>query len=83
MKELNMKSSLSWSWICTAVLLTLLSTFTEGTQDVIQAEVPPRTSYTGTSCRQTIFNHNFASSYGIPYVGASVNSPSIRPICRT
>ncbi|KAF8861409.1 hypothetical protein BDZ45DRAFT_268102 [Acephala macrosclerotiorum] len=37
--------------------------------EVIQAQVPPRTSFSGAACKQTIFEHSFASSYGVPYVG--------------
>ncbi|RDW66978.1 hypothetical protein BP5796_09727 [Coleophoma crateriformis] len=37
--------------------------------EVVQAQVPPRTSYANPACKQTVFNHVFASSYGIPYVG--------------
>lgn len=40
-----------------------------GTLEVVQAQVPPRLNYNNPSCTQTIFNHLFASSYGIPYVG--------------
>jgi hypothetical protein len=37
--------------------------------EVVQAQVPARSSYANPSCTQTIFNHVFANSYGIPYVG--------------
>lgn len=37
--------------------------------EVVQAQVPSRSSYANPSCRQTLFNHVFANSYGIPYVG--------------
>jgi hypothetical protein len=40
-----------------------------GALEVIQAQVPPRSSYLDPSCTQTIFNHVFANSYGVPYVG--------------
>lgn len=40
-----------------------------GAVEVIQAQVPPRSSYDNPSCTRTIFNHVFAASYGQPYVG--------------
>jgi hypothetical protein len=40
-----------------------------GSLEVVQAQIPPRQSYANPSCTQTIFNHVFTSSYGIPYVG--------------
>jgi hypothetical protein len=43
--------------------------------EVIQAQVPPRKSFDGASCKQTIVKHVFANSYGAPYVGElSTNS---------
>jgi hypothetical protein len=41
--------------------------------EVIQAQVPPRTSFNGSSCKQTIVEHTFANSYGVPYVGKFFN----------
>ena len=41
--------------------------------EIVQAQVPPRSNYDNPSCAQTIFNHVFASSYGIPYVGKKSN----------
>ncbi|KAL3417180.1 peptide-n4-(n-acetyl-beta-glucosaminyl)asparagine amidase a [Phlyctema vagabunda] len=40
-----------------------------GVLEVVQAQVPPRTSYAKPACKQVVFNHNFANSYGVPYVG--------------
>lgn len=42
--------------------------------EVVQAETPARTSYADPSCQQVIFEHEFASSYGIPYVGMFENT---------
>ena len=47
-----------------------------GTLEVVQAQVPPRSSYANSSCSQTIFNHVFANSYGIPYVGKNPRIPA-------
>ena len=47
-----------------------------GSLEVVQAQVPPRSSFANPSCSQIIFNHIFASSYGIPYVGE--NSRNLR-----
>lgn len=69
--------------ISIAVLASLLSTATafpaadavkretvsSGAFEVVQAQVPPRSNYNNPACQQEIFNYNFASSYGIPYVG--------------
>ncbi|KAG9237148.1 peptide N-acetyl-beta-D-glucosaminyl asparaginase amidase A-domain-containing protein [Amylocarpus encephaloides] len=38
--------------------------------DVIQVEAPLRASYGGASCKQTIVQHEFAASYGTPYIGS-------------
>lgn len=37
--------------------------------EVIQAATPPRRSFDGYSCKQTLLEHDFANSYGAPYVG--------------
>lgn len=37
--------------------------------DVFQVEAPLRESYEGAACKQVILQHNFAASYGSPYVG--------------
>lgn len=37
--------------------------------EVVQAQVPLRKSYEDAACQQTIVQHIFASSYGVPYVG--------------
>lgn len=37
--------------------------------DVFQVQAPLRASYEGESCQQVIVQHNFAASYGTPYVG--------------
>lgn len=46
-----------------------------GAIEVVQAQVPPRQNYDNPSCSQTIFNHVFSDSYGIPYVGRHLKSP--------
>ncbi|KAI3393296.1 hypothetical protein diail_4478 [Diaporthe ilicicola] len=46
-----------------------LDTTADGALEVVQAATPPRSSYDGYSCKQTIVEHDFASSYGKPYVG--------------
>jgi len=45
--------------------------------EVIQAQVPPRASFEDPVCQQVIFQHTFANSYGIPYVG-KVNPPFLK-----
>lgn len=54
-----------------SVLASLVSLVGVGdaAAEVIQAQVPPRTSYEGAACRQTVLRHEFKSSYGVPYVG--------------
>lgn len=37
--------------------------------DVFQVEAPLRASYEGASCQQVVIQHEFAASYGTPYVG--------------
>jgi hypothetical protein len=37
--------------------------------DAFQIQAPLRKSYDGVSCQQIIVQHNFAASYGTPYVG--------------
>ena len=37
--------------------------------DVFQVQAPLRASYEGASCQQVIVQHNFAGSYGTPFVG--------------
>ncbi|KAK2609472.1 hypothetical protein N8I77_002969 [Diaporthe amygdali] len=43
-------------------------TVTDGTLEVVQAATPPRSSFDGYNCKQTIIEHDFANSYGKPYV---------------
>ncbi|KAH9219736.1 peptide N-acetyl-beta-D-glucosaminyl asparaginase amidase A-domain-containing protein [Leptodontidium sp. 2 PMI_412] len=52
-----------------AIWGTSPSVTVQATSEVVQAQVPPRTSYEEAICKQTIFQHSFASSYGVPYVG--------------
>jgi len=40
-----------------------------GLLEVIQVETPPRTSFANPSCSQVLFEHEFANSDGVPYVG--------------
>ncbi|KUJ19264.1 uncharacterized protein LY89DRAFT_706092 [Mollisia scopiformis] len=51
------------------LLLILFSQVSRASLDVVQAQVPLRTSFAGTACKQTIFKHSFANSYGVPCVG--------------
>jgi hypothetical protein len=52
------------------LLLALCSQLTYAPAlEAVQAQVPPRTSFAGAACKQTIFEHSFASSYGVLYVG--------------
>lgn len=37
--------------------------------EVFQAATPPRTSFDGYSCKQTLVEYDFANSYGTPFVG--------------
>lgn len=37
--------------------------------EVFQVEAPLRTSYDGATCSQVILQHDFAASYGTPFVG--------------
>lgn len=37
--------------------------------DVFQIQAPLRKSYEGASCQQVVVQHNFAASYGTPYIG--------------
>lgn len=41
-----------------------------GLLDVFQVQAPLRTSYEGAACQQIIVQHEFAASYGTPFVGA-------------
>ena len=42
--------------------------------DVFQVEAPLRASYEGASCKQVVIQHEFANSYGTPYVGRHLRS---------
>lgn len=37
--------------------------------DVVQASTPPRKSFEGYSCKQTLVEHDFVNSYGAPFIG--------------
>lgn len=37
--------------------------------DVVQAATPPRQSFVGYSCKQTLLQHDFVNSYGTPFIG--------------
>lgn len=41
--------------------------------NVFQVEAPLRASYEGASCQQVVIQHEFAASYGAPYVGKYTN----------
>ncbi|KAI1428444.1 peptide N-acetyl-beta-D-glucosaminyl asparaginase amidase A-domain-containing protein [Xylaria sp. FL1777] len=41
----------------------------ESILEVIQAATPPRSDLNTPACRQLVFTHDFANSYGSPYVG--------------
>jgi hypothetical protein len=51
-----------------------------GLLDVFQIEAPVRESYEGASCQQVILEHEFAASYGSPYVGKLSLSMSLREL---
>lgn len=44
---------------------------------VIQVERPLRSSYEGAVCTQVVIQHNFAFSYGTPFIGKPRDSPTI------
>lgn len=46
----------------------------ESPLDVFEVQAPLRASYDGTSCEQVVLQRNFAASYGVPYVGRSLES---------
>lgn len=58
--------------------IQLCSTEATTPLEVIQAQVPPRTSFGDSVCQQKVFQHNFANSYGIPYVGKSNITPTFQ-----
>lgn len=37
--------------------------------EVVQATTPPRTTFDGYNCKQTLVKYDFANSYGSPFVG--------------
>ena len=43
-------------------------------QDVFQVQAPLRATYEVTACQQVIVQHEFAGSYGTPYVGTTPQS---------
>ncbi|CAN8104724.1 unnamed protein product [Discula destructiva] len=45
------------------------ATTTRGALQVFQASTPPRSTFEGYSCKQTLIQHEFANSYGTPFVG--------------
>lgn len=48
---------------------------TETALDVVQAATPPRKSFDGYSCKQTLVVHDFVNSYGTPFVGYYIPPP--------
>jgi hypothetical protein len=85
-----MKAVSSW-WIVAASLLSPAIAFpaadgsereaaSSGILEVVQAYVPPRSNYRNPACKQEIFNHEFANSYGIPYVGMAPGSSEKKPL---
>jgi hypothetical protein len=60
---------------------TELSASTTQPLEVFEVQAPLRKSYEDTSCQQVIVQHDFASSYGTPYVGGQISSHS--PVPRT
>lgn len=50
-------------------------------QDVFQVEAPLRSSYDDVSCEQVILQHEFAASYGTPYVGNNNLKPLVWYFC--
>lgn len=46
-----------------------------GFQNVFQVQTPLRASYEGAACQQVIVQHEFAASYGTPFVGMNPPFP--------
>ena len=46
--------------------------------DVFEVQAPLRKSYEGTACQQVIVQHNFAASYGTPFVGGCLLTLRLR-----
>ncbi|KUI72512.1 Peptide-N4-(N-acetyl-beta-glucosaminyl)asparagine amidase A [Cytospora mali] len=44
--------------------------------EVVQGAPPPRKSFDGYSCKQTLFENDFANSYGTPFVGQYIPPPA-------
>lgn len=66
------------AWGIRALLLNGLQIYSVlALQDVFQVEAPLRASYEGASCQQVIVEHEFAASYGSPYVGMDTHFQEI------
>ncbi|KAI2632267.1 hypothetical protein GGR54DRAFT_27039 [Hypoxylon sp. NC1633] len=50
-------------------LVLLCCSLSQGLLEVFQAAQPPRLTFEGSACRQTLFKHDFGNSYEAPYVG--------------
>ena len=59
----------------TAVQDVQLSTSSTPPLEVFEVQAPLRKSYEGTACQQVIVQHNFAASYGTPFVGGYLLTP--------
>ncbi|ROV88868.1 hypothetical protein VPNG_10347 [Cytospora leucostoma] len=51
--------------------------------EVVQAATPPRKTFDGYSCKQTILQHDFSESYGRPYIGQYRPPPEDCPFTST
>ncbi|KAI1388635.1 uncharacterized protein F4822DRAFT_252040 [Hypoxylon trugodes] len=57
-------------WLIRLALVLVWCGLSQGVLEVFQAATPPRLTYDNPACRQVLFEHDFGSSYGAPYVGA-------------
>lgn len=48
----------------------------DGFLEVVQAATPPRKSFDGYSYKQAVFQHDFANSYGTPFIGQYYPPPT-------
>jgi len=52
-----------------------LSSSTTPPLNVFEVQAPLRKNYEDTACQQVIVQHNFAASYGTPFVGRHLLTP--------
>jgi hypothetical protein len=46
----------------------------DGLLDVFEVQAPLRASYEGSACQQVVVQHDFAASYGTPFVGMNART---------